>query len=239
MSVYAVSDLHGMKDLWLQVKKRIVSTDILICLGDNCDRGPDGWFIIKDMLKMPNCIYLMGNHEDMLVKAVDESKVFDEGMYGYACLLHQSNGGKETFEDCLKDNEGFEVIEQLRSLPFYYHYISPSGVEYWLTHAGYTPYEDYETPCDISVKTLIWDRDHLGDTYFSHKDNFYIIHGHTPVEFCPEETFDGDFMGLQEHSPYLYGNNMKIDIDAGAFYTNETYLFNLDEFSFEVIKGDD
>ena len=74
------------------------------------------------------------------------------------------------------------------------------------------------------------------DTCFDYKKDFYIIHGHTPVEFCPEETFDGDFMGLHEHSPFLYGNNMKIDIDAGAFYTNETYLFNLDEFSFEIIK---
>ena len=43
-------------------------------------------------------------------------------------------------------------------------------------------------------------------------------------------------MDRKYNSPYLYGNNMKIDIDAGAFYTNQTFLFNLDEFSFEVIK---
>jgi len=235
--VYAVSDLHGMYSLYEKICAKLKPEDKVIFLGDAGDRGPNGWKLIRAILDNPQWIYLKGNHEDMLINAIDETQTFEGRLnLGYDYLLSVRNGGKQTIEDCLKDNEGFEIIERLKMLPLTAHYTSPSGVEYWLTHAGYTPARGEKPYDNVPDRLLLWDRDHLMDTCFDYKKDFYIIHGHTPVEFCPEATFDGDFMGLQEHSPFLYGNNMKIDIDAGAFYTNETYLFNLDEFSFEIIK---
>lgn len=235
--VYAVSDLHGMYELYEKICAKLNPEDRVIFLGDAGDRGPEGWKLIRAILDNPQWVYIKGNHEDMLINTIEESQTFEGRLnLGYDYLLSVRNGGKQTIEDCLKDNEGFEIIERLKMLPLEAHYTSPSGVEYWCTHAGYTPKENDFTPYKILPRLLMWDREHICDTDFPHKDNFYIIHGHTPVEFCPEETFNGDFMGLQEHSPFLYGNDMKIDIDAGAFYTNETYLFNLDEFSFEVIE---
>ena len=60
---YAVSDLHGQGQLWEQIKEYIDDTDTLYYLGDAIDRGPDGINIMLDLLKMPNVIYLKGNHE--------------------------------------------------------------------------------------------------------------------------------------------------------------------------------
>ena len=235
--VYAVSDLHGMYELYEKICAKLKPEDEVIFLGDAGDRGPDGWKLIRAILDNPQWIYIKGNHEDMLINAIEESQTFEGRLdLGYDYLLSVHNGGKQTIEDCLKDNKGFEIIERLKILPLEAYYTSPSGVEYWCTHAGYTPKEDDFTPYKILKRLLMWDREHIYDIDFPHRDNFYIIHGHTPVEFCPEYSIDGTFMGEKNHSPYLYGGNIKIDIDAGAFYTNETYLFNLDEFSFEVIK---
>ena len=97
MSVYAVSDLHGMYSLYEKICAKLNPEDKVIFLGDAGDRGPNGWKLIRVILDNSQWIYLKGNHEDMLIKAIDETKEFDEGLYGYACLLHQSNGGKETF----------------------------------------------------------------------------------------------------------------------------------------------
>ena len=238
MAVYAVADLHGMYELYEKICAKLKPEDKVIFLGDAGDRGPEGWRLIRAILDNPQWIYLKGNHEDMLVNAIDELCAFDEGLYGYAYLLSSSNGGSQTVEDCIQDNEGLDVIERLRALPLVYHYYSPSGVEYWCTHAGYTPINDTYSPPKETQK-LLWDRNHLYDTNIPYRKNFYIIHGHTPVEYSHNYAFDGDFMDRKYNSPYLYGNGMKIDIDAGAFYTHQTFLFNLDEFSFEVIGNED
>ena len=236
MAVYCCSDLHGMYNLYEKICAKLKPEDKVIFLGDAGDRGPEGWRLIRAILDNPQWIYLKGNHEDMLIKAIDEAQAIDEGLYGYACLLSQRNGGGPTIKACLADNEGFDIIERLRNLPLQAHYTSPSGVEYWCTHAGYTPKEDDVTPNKIPDRLLIWDRDHMIDTDFPYQKDFYIIYGHTPIEYSYNYVTDGDFMDRKYNSPYLYGNNMKIDIDAGAFYTNQIFLFNLDEFSFEIIK---
>ena len=48
-----MSDIHGMGGLWEQVKEELEQEETtLIFLGDACDRGPDGYKIMKEMLLM-------------------------------------------------------------------------------------------------------------------------------------------------------------------------------------------
>ena len=49
MKTVAFSDLHGNYNLWTKIKNYYAPDDVLIFLGDACDRGPDG---IKIMLEM-------------------------------------------------------------------------------------------------------------------------------------------------------------------------------------------
>ena len=70
MATYAISDLHGRMDLFRQVKEFLQPEDVVYVLGDCGDRGPAGWELIKTVYEDPQFIYLMGNHEDMLVDAM-------------------------------------------------------------------------------------------------------------------------------------------------------------------------
>ena len=72
MSTWAFSDIHGNRKLFDAIKNFIKEDDTIYFLGDACDRGPDGWEIIKEILADERFIYLKGNHEDMLVKAFFE-----------------------------------------------------------------------------------------------------------------------------------------------------------------------
>ena len=168
--VYAVSDLHGMYELYEKICAKLKPEDEVIFLGDAGDRGPSGWKLIRAILDNPQWIYLLGNHEDMLINAIDETQTFDGRLnQGYDYLLSVHNGGQQTILDCLKDNEGFEIIDKLKELPVSCHYTSPSGVEYWCTHAGYTPQDNNYTAKHRLKRLLIWDRDHLLDGNFKYR----------------------------------------------------------------------
>ena len=61
MATYTFSDLHGEYKLFKQIQEYIQKDDIVYCLGDCCDRGPDGIKIIQEVLKDKRFIYLLGN----------------------------------------------------------------------------------------------------------------------------------------------------------------------------------
>ena len=90
MSVYAVSDLHGMFNLYKQIKNFLKPEDKVYCLGDCGDRGPAPWETIHAIASDSQFIYIKGNHEDMLVKAIDEYAKYES--YGRAFDLLAANG---------------------------------------------------------------------------------------------------------------------------------------------------
>lgn len=53
MSVYAVSDLHGMFNLYKQIKNFLKPEDKVYCLGDCGDRGPASWETIHAVASDP------------------------------------------------------------------------------------------------------------------------------------------------------------------------------------------
>jgi serine/threonine protein phosphatase 1 len=63
---YAFSDVHGIYDLWAQIRDYCDETDTIYFLGDACDRGEDGIRIIIELLQDKRVKYIKGNHEDML-----------------------------------------------------------------------------------------------------------------------------------------------------------------------------
>lgn len=82
--IFAIGDIHGCFDAFKQLLKRIVFTknDQLILLGDYIDRGPQSKevidYIIELQQKGSDIIPLMGNHEQMLLEAIeDKSKLFN------------------------------------------------------------------------------------------------------------------------------------------------------------------
>ena len=70
--VYAVSDIHGCYDKYIDLLNKINFSpdDTLYVLGDVIDRGPDGFKIMLDMAQRPNVVNLLGNHEAMAMDAL-------------------------------------------------------------------------------------------------------------------------------------------------------------------------
>ena len=62
---YAMSDLHGRYDLYIEMLEKIKfgENDTLYILGDFVDRGDEGLKIVLDITKRDNVIPIMGNHD--------------------------------------------------------------------------------------------------------------------------------------------------------------------------------
>lgn len=234
MSVYAVSDLHGDYSLWKQIKEFLKPEDTLYVLGDCADRGKNGWQIITEVYKHPQCVYVKGNHEDLLVDAIraylrlepEERSVYYRYLPEYQLL--SNNGGDKTFRDWRKAPENMKWMTRLDKLPTEVTYESPKGHSVILTHAGFTP--------DWGKKDLLWSRDHFNDPWQDSYENIYIVHGHTPVPHLLEELGEWDATVIPGY--YKYCDGHKYDIDCGTAFTGCTTLIDLDTFEQHIFMND-
>lgn len=217
MTRFICSDLHGDLSLWNHIKEYIQPNDQVWFLGDAADRCPDGWTIIKEMLLHPQITYIKGNHEDMLIKAMDEylknDRVRDNAWYNL-CY----NGGYETFEDWVKEGAKPEWLHLLRKLPHHAAITLADGRVCHLCHAGFSSDRfDFESP--TVSHDLLWDRKHIEDDV--EDDTCLVIHGHTPVQHL-----DASPENLRDPAPLAYDN--KIDIDLGTPSSGRICLLDVD-----------
>ena len=240
MSVYAVADLHGVLELYNQIKEFLKPEDIVYCLGDCGDRGPQPWETITTIYNDNQFIYLKGNHEDMLCDAMQD---FINGYgFGHNYSLLRSNGGKVTFYDwtCLYNedsNLGRSWYYNLKDLPIFETYTNKRGQEIFLTHAGFTP------PINLAYEyDLLWDRYHFNQKW--DEENFLntvVVHGHTNWYSVMGKLGLYPDIDSPEPRAFTYCNGHKICIDNASFYTGQTVLLNLDTFEvipFQIPGGD-
>ena len=228
MSVYAVSDLHGQLQLYKQIKEFLKPEDTVYFLGDAGDRGPRSFETIKAIAADPQFIYMKGNHEEMLIKAMES--FYSDCPDPWDVTLLYYNGGQGTFDEWLEEEHPEIWIPYLKKLPTYLEYESPNGFKVCLSHAGFTPGTAEED------RDYLWDRDHLTDKYdMDTYGDTYVIFGHTPTpevdcEILPEK----EQFGVH----WIPGTNKGM-IDNGAFFTGGCCLLDLDTFTPHIftIKG--
>lgn len=235
MAIYACSDLHGMMNAYKAIKNLLKPEDKVYFLGDAGDRGPQSWELIKTIYSDDQFIYMKGNHEDMLVKAMKDYINYD-GQCDRAYHLLVSNGGGETFQDWsyLSPEMQAAWMHHLDKLPVFQEYTNENGFRIIMTHAGFTPV--YNTNDEIVIPDdhdAIWDREHFYDPWPHQTENVIIVHGHTPTILLAERAG----IPTQELEPgaLWYAKNHKICIDCGCVFTGHTTLLNLDTFDEEVI----
>lgn len=169
MAIYACSDFHGFHSLYKQINDFIKPNDKVIFLGDAADRGPNGWQTVKDILDNQQWIYLMGNHEEMLINYLG----------GHDVLLHRHNGGKPTEDAVDRDDEIIKnyYATKLRVLPYEMSFKNSHGDRIWLSHSGCISH---------NREQLTWSRDHwFQDAIEAEYD--IVVHGHTPVPYLIKE----------------------------------------------------
>lgn len=219
---FAVSDLHGMYDLYKQINEFITPEDVVFCLGDCGDRGPDGWRIITEVLSNPQWFYLKGNHEDMLAKAIKSVSydVYDSDDYFLLC----HNGGGKTYQDWgTNTNWDTSWANELNKLPYFYAYNNLEDKRVYLSHAGFNPMAKKLNK--LTEETLIWDRNHLKNSHWLGAEDEIIIHGHTPVALANKGRSRPDLLRIEN-----YCDGHKYNLDLASWYTGVACLLDLNTF---------
>lgn len=222
MSIYAISDLHGHLEVYEAIKRFLQPEDVVYCLGDCGDRGPEGWATIKAVYNDPQWIYIKGNHEDMLIDAMKE--YLEDDRWNDARSLLNYNGGYLTLHEWKKEGCSRAWIKKLQDLPERLT-LENNGKIWEFTHAGFNPRNpspDY-----------IWDRRHFQIPWPTDEkyENTIVIHGHTPIPY--------NMVTIEDYEPgaYVYCDGHKINIDNGGFFTGKFCLYDIetgDEHIFET-----
>jgi serine/threonine protein phosphatase 1 len=175
MLTYAIGDIHGRHDLLQELLGKIADHAgeqpyRLVFLGDYIDRGPESAAVIETVRRLQNAspdnvVCLMGNHEAMLLTAIDEPA---------AILWWIRNGGDTTlasFGVRVPSEVPPDVLNWLNDLP-----ISFEDDRRYFVHAGLRPGSRFEAQ---TVEDKLWIREpFLSGGYDFGK---HVVHGHTPV----------------------------------------------------------
>ncbi len=190
--VYAIGDIHGRLDL-LRKLHALIAADAgdapgcertLVYLGDYVDRGLESRGVIDCLLDETPAdvtpVYLKGNHEDVLLRFLDD---FTEGagwlqfggdatLYSYGVQLAGSPGEQRTLIDAqlnLRERLPERHLKFLRGLGIRFEI-----GDYLFVHAGVRPGValDEQAPED-----LIWIRDEFLTSKAYH--GLVVVHGHS------------------------------------------------------------
>lgn len=186
--LYAVGDIHGRFDL-LQTLQHKIDADraahpdrehVEIYLGDYVDRGADSAAVIERLIDRQishGVLCLSGNHEDMMLRALDERDAFSHWLTvgGYEAVLSYLNGPPEADEDRLWAQWRASIrpqhLEFLRTLGIYH----VCG-DYVFVHAGLRPGVPL---AQQQREDMLWIR----KLFLDHREPFehFVVHGHQPV----------------------------------------------------------
>jgi len=210
-AVYAISDIHGMEDLFKRaLEKWDEESQQLVLIGDLADRGQKGkqcYYMGMKLAKEKGAIYLCGNHERMFLRFLKEPENYFQ--------LYTLNGGIETLESfvfkgaadefspteiaMMIKSQHRELLEFLENLPFYYEW-----EDYVFVHAGVDlSLSDWKKS---NPKDFVWIREPFHQ--LPNKTGKIIVFGHTPT---PHLHGDG-------RDCSLWIEDGKIGIDGAGVY---------------------
>lgn len=254
--IFFFTDIHGMYDLYRAIMNYCQEQDpeaTIIFGGDACDRGYDGYKIMKELLDNPQVVYLKGNHEDIFVKAAYEindkfffkNKTRDEiqeklnkcRYYDYKyenIALSLYNGGIETLTDWIIDGMPMEFVKQIDKLPLTFStdvcdFCHAAGVYQTFERVSIAEY--YDKPVDsYDAESIVWSRSAFN---LGWKPNRIAIFGHTPVPYLndyintkiDETICPQPYKWVGTFIPEMTG--AKIDMDTGACFTGDAYVLNV------------
>ena len=184
--IIAIGDIHGELDKLNLLLDWVSPTedDQLVFLGDYIDRGRSSCGVIERLLSFrqgfPTTIFLRGNHEQMLLDALEEEKGKTHTdpserkglrLYNSTLEMFLGNGGKETLHS-------YGVIS-VEDIPEDHIDFMASTTSWWVyenftfVHAGLEP----NVPLEEQYKfTLLWARNSPPG-----KNGKIHVVGHTPT----------------------------------------------------------
>lgn len=191
---YVIGDVHGCKDLLEALIRKIdAETETqpcpLVFVGDYIDRGEQSaevlhWVRQASQDDDRQVICLIGNHEDMLLKFLEDPTergarwlryggLQTLSSFGIGAISDKSSAGAMIrARDALVSAMGHELIDWLRALPTHWQ----SG-NVAVVHAGADPQVALQ---DQDPRILKWGHPDFFDKPRS--DGIWMVHGHTIVD---------------------------------------------------------
>jgi len=210
--IWAIGDIHGMLDpltrliskiFWFH-KRTNFELEKIIFLGDYIDHGPSSKQVIDYLIDLPcKKIFLMGNHEDLLLEFINQSDLFQR----FGNVWFRGNGGQRTaisFNPNLNLNDSEEELlpEELALEDKYVTFFQDlklSHVETIGSHKfafvhgllnqefpvseqlaikNYDEYHAWLKNNEVWIEdSLLWDRTNPTNRY----DDYILVHGHIPT----------------------------------------------------------
>lgn len=162
-----------------------------VFVGDYIDRGPASKQVVDYLLKFKNkvdCVFLRGNHEQMLLDAFDHDQK----------SMWMMNGGQATLQS-------YGIVDNTHKLPdkhrdFYEETrLYYDTEEYFFVHAGLSPAKTIADSVEDKneIQKFLWERSHLNA--FETPWEKTVIFGHTPR---PKPLKKGKMIGIDTGCVY-------------------------------------
>ena len=213
VAFYVIGDIHGREDLFStligKMETEISPSNVppVVLVGDYIDRGEQSANVLRWLHKLCldeslQMVCLMGNHEDMMLKFLDDpvergarwlrfGGLQTLASFGVGAITEGSSAqALMRARDELQEAVGEELIEWLRNLPTQW-----SSGNVTVVHAAADPHRSLETQ---NPRVLKWG--HPDFFKVARADGNWIVHGHTIVD-----------------EPHV--ERGRIAIDTGAFAT--------------------
>ena len=205
--IFIMSDIHGQYDLFLKMLGKIdlKREDLLVIMGDICDRGEESYEIYMKYMKMIklgyNLKFILGNHEDMLLEDLENDYPIRYETE-YSVFRNSKYFKKKSIKDWHEENFLVEIewlVKWLEDSP-----LVILGNENIFVHAGL----DLQTALvEQERETELWTR-----------EEFWLMENVELEEYRGKNIYFG-------HTPNINGRiSQKTDkisgIDCGAFFTH-------------------
>ncbi|PIE10269.1 MAG: serine/threonine protein phosphatase [Rhodobacterales bacterium] len=214
-----IGDVHGRAELLTKALDRTIGQVILV--GDYIDRGEHSADVLRLLMERPDLVCLMGNHEEMLLRTLDDPQrngsrwlryggLQTMASFGVSGVAETTSGPALTdARDRLAERMGPDMIAWLRALPSVWQ----SG-NVVVTHAGANPAHPIK---DQDSKALRWGHPDFRRT--ARKDGLWVVHGHY----------------VTEHPVMEKG---RINVDTGAYTTGKLTVAHFEDtnVSFEAVS---
>lgn len=221
---YVISDIHGCYDAYCRLLKKIhfSDEDMLYVLGDAVDRGPEPIRLLQDLMMRPNVIFILGNHEYMMLQVLSrlavevteenaEQHLTAEDMMNFTYWMQDGGGTTcEQFRKLSADQQQ-EILEYLQDASLYEE-VETGTCRYVLVHAGIARFEEEKPLEDYALGDFLFHRADYRRTYFSDSGKYgstktYLVTGHTPTMAIRE---DGQ--------PLVYSGHGHLAVDCGCVF---------------------
>lgn len=215
---YIVSDIHGCYQQYQMLLEKIhfSAEDELYVLGDVVDRGPEPIRLLQDMMKRPNVIFILGNHDFIMYTLMKKLSVeiteenYDKYLTKEILLdynLWMQDGGQVTAEQFskLSYSEKMDVLDYIAGASLY-EVIEHNGKEYRLVHAGLANFVPDKAMEEYDLYDFLEERADYTKRYYPN-ENIFLVTGHTPTVFIK---------GWEKTEVYMENGHIALDCGCAS-----------------------